>query len=98
MYRTLDSIVGILKLVIWTNFYNIGACLDLTQYYMMTHTTCILRGTRNLRGFLHGKVEFMETCPLGSWVSLWNFETIRGSLVKPKWQKLACLAQEICTL
>ena len=29
---------------------------------------------------------------------LWNFETIRGSLMKPKWQKLASLAQEICTL
>ena len=27
-----------------------------------------------------------------------NFETIRGSLMKPKWQKLASLAQEICTL
>ena len=38
------------------------------------------------------------SCPLGSWVSLWNFETIRGSLMKPKWQKLASLAQEICTL
>ena len=35
---------------------------------------------------------------MGSWVSLWNFETIRGSLMKPKWQKLASLAQEICTL
>ena len=35
--------------------------------------------------------------PLGSWGSLWNFETIRGSLVTPKWQKLASLAQEICT-
>ena len=31
-------------------------------------------------------------------VSLWNFETIRGSLAKPKWQKLAGLAQKICTL
>ena len=30
--------------------------------------------------------------------ALWNFETIRGSLMKPKWQKLASLAQEICTL
>ena len=39
-----------------------------------------------------------ESCPLGSWVSLWNFETIRGSLMKPNWQKLASLAQEICTL
>ena len=28
----------------------------------------------------------------------WNFETIRGSLMTPKWQKLASLAQEICTL
>ena len=28
----------------------------------------------------------------GSWVSLWNFETIRGSMMKPKWQKLASLA------
>ena len=37
-------------------------------------------------------------CPLGSWVSLWNFETIRGSLMKPNWQKLASLAHEICTL
>ena len=27
-----------------------------------------------------------------------NFETIRGSLIKPNWQKLASLAQEICTL
>ena len=24
------------------------------------------------------------SCPLGSWVSLWNFETIRGSLMTPK--------------
>ena len=38
------------------------------------------------------------SCPLGSWVSLWNFETIRGSLMTPKWQKLASLAQEKCTL
>ena len=30
--------------------------------------------------------------------SLWNFETIRGSLMTHKWQKLASLAQEICTL
>ena len=30
--------------------------------------------------------------------SLRNFETIRGSLMKPKWQKLGSLAQEICTL
>ena len=36
--------------------------------------------------------------PLGSWVSLWNFGTITGSLLKPKWQKLASLAQQICTL
>ena len=27
-----------------------------------------------------------------------EFETIRGSLMKPKWQKLASLAQKICTL
>ena len=46
---------------------------------------------------LHYSVDFIF-CPLGSWVSLWNFETIRGSLMKPKWQKLASLAQEICTL
>ena len=38
------------------------------------------------------------SCPLVSWVSLWNFETIRGSLMKPKWPKLARLAQKICTL
>ena len=27
-----------------------------------------------------------------------EFETIRWSLVKPKWQKLASMAQEICKL
>ena len=32
------------------------------------------------------------------WDSLWNFETIRGSLMKPKWRKLASLTQKICTL
>ena len=26
-----------------------------------------------------------------------ELETIRGSLMKPKWQKLASLAQDICT-
>ena len=46
---------------------------------------------------LHYSVDFIFL-PLGAWVSLWNFETIRGSLMKPKWQKLASLAQEICTL
>ena len=35
---------------------------------------------------------------LRSWVSLWNFETVRGSLITPEWQNLASLAQEICTL
>ena len=34
----------------------------------------------------------------GSKVSLWNFQTIRGSLMKSKWQKLASLVQKICTL
>ena len=29
---------------------------------------------------------------------VWYFETIRGSLMTPKWQKVAGLAQEICTL
>ena len=42
--------------------------------------------------------KLLFSCPLGSWVSLWNFETIRGSLMKPKWQKIASLAQEVCTL
>ena len=43
-------------------------------------------------------VKILFSCPLGSWVSFWNFETILGSLMKPKWQKLASLAKEICTL
>ena len=42
--------------------------------------------------------EVLFSCPLGSWVSLWNFETIRGSLMKHIWQKLASLAQKIGTL
>ena len=47
---------------------------------------------------LHYSVDFIFSCHLGSWVSLRNFETITGSLMKPKWQKLASLAQEIYTL
>ena len=46
---------------------------------------------------LHYSVDFIFLS-FGSWVSLWNFETIRGSLMKPKWQKLDSLAQEICTM
>ena len=46
---------------------------------------------------LHHSVDFIFLS-FGPWVSLWNFETIRGSLMKPKWQKLASLAQELCTL
>ena len=35
-----------------------------------------------------------------SWIQEFevDLETIRGSLMKPKWQKLASLAQDICTL
>ena len=43
---------------------------------------------------LHNSVDFIFL----SFGIMWNFETIRGSLMKPKWQKLASLAQEICTL
>ena len=46
---------------------------------------------------LHFSVDFIFLS-FGIMGSLWNFETIRGSLMKPKWQKLASLAQEICTL
>ena len=46
---------------------------------------------------LHYSVDFIFLS-FGIIVSLWNFETIRGSLMKHKWQKLASLAQEICTL
>ena len=38
------------------------------------------------------------SCPLGSLVSFGNFEIIRGSLMRPKWPKLASLAQKTCTL
>ena len=41
-------------------------------------------------------VKILFSCPLGSWVSLWNVETIRGSLMKPKRQKLASLASVNC--
>ena len=35
---------------------------------------------------------------VGSWVSLLNFETIRGSLMRHQWRKLASLAPKICKL
>ena len=37
---------------------------------------------------LHYSVDFI-LFSFGIIVSLWNFDTIRGSLMKPKWQKLA---------
>ena len=46
---------------------------------------------------LHYSVDFFS-CPLGSWVLLWNLKTIRGSLMRPKWPKLASPAKIICTL
>ena len=38
------------------------------------------------------------SCPLGSPLLLWNFESIRGSLMRHKKTKLARLAQKTCTL
>ena len=49
------------------------------------------------KSILYNSVDFIFLF-FGSWVSLWNFETIRGSLMMPKGQTLASLAQEICTL
>ena len=58
----------------------------------------MLRSYRLSIDFLFTIVYILFSCPLGSWVSLWNFETIKGSLMMPKWPKLASLAQKICTL
>ena len=46
---------------------------------------------------LHYSVDFIFLS-FGVMVSLWNFETIRGSMVMPKWLKLASPVQKICTL
>ena len=45
---------------------------------------------------LHYSVDFFLS--FGIIGLLWNFETIRGSLMRPKWPKPASLAQKICTL
>ena len=37
---------------------------------------------------------YLFSCPLGSWFALWNFETIKGSLMRPECPKLASLAQK----
>ena len=42
---------------------------------------------------LHYSVDFIFLS-----FGMWNFVTIRGSLMRPKWPKLASLAQKICTL
>ena len=47
--------------------------------------------------FLHYSVDFISLA-FWSWVLLRNFDTIRGSLMRPKWPKLTSLVQEICTL
>ena len=44
------------------------------------------------------RIQTFISCPLESWVLLWNFEIIRGTLMRPKWAKLVSLAQKICTL
>ena len=46
---------------------------------------------------LHYSVDFIFLF-FGIMGSIVDFETIKGSLMTPKWQKLASLAQEICTL
>ena len=46
---------------------------------------------------LHYSVDFIFLS-FGIMGFIVEHETIRGSLMKPKWQKLAGLAQEICTL
>ena len=53
-----------------------------------------------LSALLRGAMGLSAVCDCGiSWsYSLTIFETIRGSLMKVKWQKLASLTQEICTL
>ena len=43
-------------------------------------------------------VLILFSCPLESWIPLWNFETIGGSLMRSKWLKLASLALIISTL
>ena len=60
---------------------------DLTKYNMQYLVTA-----------LHYSVDFIFSCPLQSWVSLWNFEISRGSMMRPEWPKLASLAQRIGTL
>ena len=46
---------------------------------------------------LHYSVDFIFLS-FGIMGFIVEFETMRGSLIMPKWQKLASLAQEICTL
>ena len=61
-------------------------CLKFTQCcaYLASHATVI--------------VWILFSCPLGSCVPLWNFETIRGSLMRPNWLILASLEKNLCTL
>ena len=42
----------------------------------------------------HYSVDFIFFYSLGTYVSLWNFDTIRASPMRPKWPKLASLAQK----
>ena len=54
----------------------------------------ILKLERTLNtAVLHNKARTKHRIP-----SLLNFETIRGSPMRPKWPKLASLGQKICTL
>ena len=46
---------------------------------------------------LHYSVDFIFLS-FGIMDFIVELETIRGSLMKPNWQKLASLAQEVCTL
>ena len=47
---------------------------------------------------LHYSVDYIcNVIPLGSRIPLWYFETIKGSLMRSNWPKLASLAQTTCT-
>ena len=65
-----------------TLFLNAISCdiLPISEPSPIYHAQTFIENGLDNRSF-HDSI----SCPLGLWVSFWNFETIRGSLMKPKW-------------
>ena len=76
-----DKTFKILCIISHNIYNNRGSPLRIILTFK-SNRSMISFGRKHYKYDMHNILSF--SCPLGSLVSLWNFETIRGSLMKPK--------------